>query len=282
MNFYKRHLGDYAKDTGHLSPLEHGVFTLLLDWYYASEQPIPADKVYRVAKATTKQERQAADAVLTDFFTRDGDVWKNKRADAEIAVAHAQAETNRRIAEEREAKRKAARTVHEPSHDSLNDSSTKERGGSREPSQTPDSTSQTPDKDQERSGATGETGTQAGAVCVRLRAEAGMIHTNPSDQRLITALAAGVPPDLIVIVAKEFPRKNLAYVVATATGRHNDAASQAAGASHGKPATGQPRESVADRVARANNQPTAAEKRAGQGGQPGGRIIDGECQSGAA
>ncbi len=84
MNYYKRHLGDYAKDTGHLSPTEHGVYTLLMDWYYASEATIPAAKAYRIAKASTQSDRHAVDAVLADFFRRDGDSWRHKRIDGEI------------------------------------------------------------------------------------------------------------------------------------------------------------------------------------------------------
>ncbi len=30
MNYYERHLGDYAKDTAHLTMIEHGAYTLLL------------------------------------------------------------------------------------------------------------------------------------------------------------------------------------------------------------------------------------------------------------
>ena len=44
MNYYERHLGDYARDTGHLSMLEHGAYTLLMDRSSASEQGIPADQ----------------------------------------------------------------------------------------------------------------------------------------------------------------------------------------------------------------------------------------------
>jgi uncharacterized protein YdaU (DUF1376 family) len=33
VNYYERHLGDYAKDAGHLSMLEHGAYSLLLDRY---------------------------------------------------------------------------------------------------------------------------------------------------------------------------------------------------------------------------------------------------------
>lgn len=87
MNYYERHLGDYAKDTAHLSALEHGVYTLLLDRYYATEAPIPAAHVYRVAKAISKCERQAVDFVLGEFFKREGDDWRNGRADEEIEKA---------------------------------------------------------------------------------------------------------------------------------------------------------------------------------------------------
>jgi hypothetical protein len=124
--------------------------------------------------------------------------------------------------------------------------------------------------------------TPAGALCARLRSEAGLIQVNPSDPRLLAALAAGVSPDLIVEIAKANPTKPQQYAVAKALGLHTDAASQAAGATHGNPAASRQRESAADRVARANGQPTAAERRAGSGGHSGGRIIDGECQPGAA
>lgn len=75
-------------------------------------------------------------------------------------------------------------------------------------------------------------------VCARLRSETGMVHTNPSDPRLIAALDAGVTDDLIVSIAKEFPQKSLAYVVQTARGRHLDAQRDCAGDPDGTSATG--------------------------------------------
>jgi uncharacterized protein YdaU (DUF1376 family) len=85
MNYYERHLGDYAKDTGHLTMLEHGAYTLLLDRYYGTEQGIPADQVYRLARARSDEERLAVDAVLTEFFTLTQDnLWVNGRAEEEI------------------------------------------------------------------------------------------------------------------------------------------------------------------------------------------------------
>lgn len=87
MNYYARHLGDYAKDTLHLTMLEHGAYNLLLDRYYGSEQPIPADQIYRVALARTPEDRAAVDAVLAEFFTLTDGAWRKGRCDEEIEKA---------------------------------------------------------------------------------------------------------------------------------------------------------------------------------------------------
>lgn len=87
MNYYERHLGDYAKDTGHLSMTEHGAYTLLLDRYYYTEQGIPEDQVYRVARARTKEERDAVDVVLREFFSLVNGAWIKGRCEEEIAKA---------------------------------------------------------------------------------------------------------------------------------------------------------------------------------------------------
>lgn len=84
MNYYERHLGDYAKDAGHLSMAEHGAYTLLLDRYYATEMPIPADLVYRVAHARSGGERACVDRVLAEFFILSDGVYINKRAGLDI------------------------------------------------------------------------------------------------------------------------------------------------------------------------------------------------------
>lgn len=85
MNYYERHLGDYARDAGHLSMLEHGAYTLLTDRYYAKERGLPEGEVYRLTRARSAAERQAVDSVLAEFFTlRDG-VWVKNRAEEEIA-----------------------------------------------------------------------------------------------------------------------------------------------------------------------------------------------------
>lgn len=95
MNYYKRHLGDYAKDAGHLSMLEHGAYTLLLDRLYASEKAIPEREVHRIARAFTKAERDAVDAVLREFFFVDGDGWMHARVQEELDRSAERADANR-------------------------------------------------------------------------------------------------------------------------------------------------------------------------------------------
>lgn len=87
MNYYERHLGDYAKDTCHLSLIEHGAYCLLLDRYYSTESGISVELVYRVARAKTKDEKAAVDFVLSEFFSLENGMWFNKRADEEIIKA---------------------------------------------------------------------------------------------------------------------------------------------------------------------------------------------------
>jgi len=85
MNYYERHLGDYAKDTAHLSVMEHGAYNLLLDRYYATEAGIPASQAHRVARARSKEEKEAVDVVLEEFFQLSDSIWINNRAETEIA-----------------------------------------------------------------------------------------------------------------------------------------------------------------------------------------------------
>lgn len=89
MNFYPRHVGDYARDTGHLTMAEHGAYTLLLDHYYATEAPIPADLCERIAKAYADEERAAVQRVLKWFFVLDGEGYRHEKCDKIIAVGRA-------------------------------------------------------------------------------------------------------------------------------------------------------------------------------------------------
>lgn len=95
MNYYERHLGDYARDTAHLSMLEHGAYNLLLDRYYATEQGLPADQAHRLARARTEEEKAAVDAVLGEFFTLTDGLWIKNRVEEEIEKANKSIEAAR-------------------------------------------------------------------------------------------------------------------------------------------------------------------------------------------
>lgn len=91
MNFYPHFLGDYGRDTGALTLMEHGAYRVLLDHYYATEKPLPTslDECERIAKAMNTAERRAVSKVLELFFPFGEDGLRHsKRADAEIAKAH--------------------------------------------------------------------------------------------------------------------------------------------------------------------------------------------------
>lgn len=87
MNYYEHHIGDYAQATAHLSFVEDAAFSRLLRKYYAEERPIPADlkAAQRLVGARTRDEREAVQTVLEEFFVLQDDGWHNKRADEEIA-----------------------------------------------------------------------------------------------------------------------------------------------------------------------------------------------------
>ena len=88
MHKYFRAIGDYAKDTRHLSMIEHGAYTLMLDICYASEKPLPDDlpALFRLCCARSKTEQEAVENVLREFFTLTiGGGWTQKRVLKELS-----------------------------------------------------------------------------------------------------------------------------------------------------------------------------------------------------
>lgn len=256
MNYYEHHLGDYAKDTAHLTMLEHGAYRMLLDRYYSTEQGIPAEQAHRVARARTRDERAAVDAVLTEFFTLEDSIWRNRRADQEIAkFAARQPRTEERRENDRERQRRArerrkalfealsAHDVHmawnattEALQDALATALSRAGGGAVTPPVTRDDTAtQTPIPRPQAPGTSpgGAAGactdtpaqTTGGAVYSRLKA-AGISGANPSHPRLLALLAAGCSEDEFAHVGAEASArgKGFAWVLATVEGRRRDAA----------------------------------------------------------
>ncbi len=141
MIFYKHFIGDYQRDTGDLTIIEHGAFRLMLDHFYGSGRPLPKDKkaLCRLLRAETEADRKAIESVSVRFWRQlPEDIeplydwlelhteaerlplrlvandWTevgglvNLRALAEIVRASVIAAKNRKIAIDREAARRAA------------------------------------------------------------------------------------------------------------------------------------------------------------------------------
>jgi uncharacterized protein YdaU (DUF1376 family) len=85
--WYAFYVGDYARDTAHLSLLEHGAYRLLLDHYYATGHPLPNDlsKLYRICRARSPAERKAVSLVASEFFFEDGTLLRHVKCDSVLA-----------------------------------------------------------------------------------------------------------------------------------------------------------------------------------------------------
>jgi uncharacterized protein YdaU (DUF1376 family) len=120
MHYYKRNLGDYAKKTGRLSMLQHGAYTLLIDACYDRERFPTMEEAIDWSWASTPEEVEAVKFVISRFFvlSKDG-TFVQDRILKELLDYHQKADINKRIAIEREAKRKEkstnrAQNVNEP------------------------------------------------------------------------------------------------------------------------------------------------------------------------
>ena len=80
--------GDYLRDTGHLSPAEHGAYLMLIAHQWTTARPLPDDdsKLARIAKMTAREWRSAK-AVIEPFFTVRNGEWTQKRVEAELIRA---------------------------------------------------------------------------------------------------------------------------------------------------------------------------------------------------
>ena len=231
MIFAKRHLGDIAKGCAHLSQGEFGAYNLLMDWCYSTERALPllVTDLYRIGRATTKQERKNVDRVVAELFDKTDAGYTQKRVVREIEKANAIAETNRRIAVEREERRRLQREgqhelFNEPLHASCS---------VREPIQTPDTRHQTTYLENTESDKTPKPPPAQAARSEDSTLErtanaltAAGCDTRKHDPRLEKALADGITHDELVSLASS-PKgkgKSLPYLISTICGQRQDAA----------------------------------------------------------
>ena len=86
MNYYEHHIGDYAEATSHLTFVEDAAYSRLIRKYYATEKPLPSEikSVQRLVGARSKEEREAVETMLKEFFVLEVDGWHQLRCDDEI------------------------------------------------------------------------------------------------------------------------------------------------------------------------------------------------------
>lgn len=115
MHYYKRNIGDYSKKCGRLTMLQHGAYTLLMDACYDREKFPTLEEAIDWTWASTEAEIEAVKFVLSRFFKLSGDAqYVQDRILCELHEYHSKAETNKRIALEREAKRRGQSTNRAP------------------------------------------------------------------------------------------------------------------------------------------------------------------------
>lgn len=85
-HWWPRYVADYREKTSKLSIIEHGAYGLLLDEYYFTEKPLPANAslLHRICRATSMQEQEAVDAIIAQFFVLTPDGYRNKKADEQL------------------------------------------------------------------------------------------------------------------------------------------------------------------------------------------------------
>jgi uncharacterized protein YdaU (DUF1376 family) len=240
VNYYERHLGDYTKDTAHLSMVEHGAYTLLLDRYYSTEQGIPADQAHRVARARSRDEKAAVDAVLAEFFTLKDGIWVNGRAEEEIQRATARinaAQANGKNGG-RPKKMKTGTQAKPGGFPPGSENVTQQKA-----LHTPDTIHQTIKEARTERGArdvdvdfdVGDAKpTPGGIICRALKAE-GITSVNPGHPTLLALLDAGATEaEFLGLVGKARDKRDpFAYLLGALASQREEAALRAKGLHHG-------------------------------------------------
>lgn len=204
MNYYSRHIGDWMRDTAHLSEVEECIYSRMIDQYYSREKPLPCDQamVCRLVRAASKEARKAVGVILAEFFVLEVDGWHQKRCDAEL----------QRFAEKsaKAAKSAAARWGKSHSDDDANAYANAmeaqcEGIATHHPR---------PSSQEERGGIA--PASPAGLACKAMR-EAGIAAVNPSHPDLLALVEQGVEPqafaDMAIEVFERHGPKPMAYVL---------------------------------------------------------------------
>lgn len=103
MHYYQFNIGDYRRQTHHLTLVEHAIYRALIDTYYLTEQPLSADlaKLMRSHSVRNADEKQALENVLEDFFLLQDDGYHHEACDKQLAKIYDKSEKARASAKAR-------------------------------------------------------------------------------------------------------------------------------------------------------------------------------------
>ncbi len=106
MHKYWWHVGDYRKDTGHLSYEEHGMYRWLIDQCFEQETPLTTDIRTLMRKMRlTSDQKDTLETLLEEFFVLTPDGWVHDRVSRELSKAYDKSDKARASAEARWAKK---------------------------------------------------------------------------------------------------------------------------------------------------------------------------------
>lgn len=177
--------------------LEHGAYTLLIHACYDRERFPTLEDAIDWCWARTKEEKDAVEFVLSKFFDLVDGVYIQNRIQEEIDKYHENAQTNKRIATERENKRKnKTRTVNEAC-ESVNEAPPNQEPITNEPiNQEPEDITHNKYPSQQSSEVTPSAG-----VCLAIK-KIGIIDINPSHPELLELLRIGATVDEFMHAAR--------------------------------------------------------------------------------
>lgn len=218
MHYYKRNIGDYAKKAGRLTMLQHGAYTLLLDACYDREQFPTREEAIDWLWASSTAEIEAVDFVLSKFFHLVDGRFVQNRIQQELTEYHEKSLNNKRIAQEREAKRREKSTKRVPdvneappnqeprtiNQEPVTNTPHSPQGGARDDLPEPHELSRQ---------SAGSSHPLAAAACMAIK-QSGVGISNPGHPKLNALLHAGVTLDQIMDACRRAVEKQKSFTYA--------------------------------------------------------------------
>jgi uncharacterized protein YdaU (DUF1376 family) len=97
MHYYKFNIADWHLATSHLTLEEEAIYFKLVNFYYDTEQPIPAETQTVIRRLRLGSYAETVGLVLSEFFLLEENGWHHVRCDQEIEKYHDKAEKNKEV-----------------------------------------------------------------------------------------------------------------------------------------------------------------------------------------